>query len=211
MNMPQHATAPTGKLSLFKPPRAKPKTKPKTTRLPKWQKRVSFQQIERDFNTLCRKLDHHRTERKRHGHDYTGVVCIAKGGFLIGKMLAGHMQLPLGVVYAQRYQQAYTKGKTFVDAKIQWSDGKQRKPKAVLVADDLIDEGRTMHAIIRGLGNHYPRLRNPENLDLIAFYHKPNRIEVDLSAHTAITARAVDEFIIFPWEKGPVESKASKF
>ena len=94
-----------------------------------------------DFFGLSQKL----ADKLKVG-DFDSVVCINRGGLVVGRMLSDALGLPLGVISAKSYDvgKAGSAGKVVVDERVSIVGDVGRK---VLIVDDIADNGGTFMAV----------------------------------------------------------------
>ncbi|HXW38045.1 MAG TPA: phosphoribosyltransferase family protein, partial [Nitrososphaerales archaeon] len=72
--------------------------------------------------------------------------------------------------------------------------------KTVLVVDDLVDEGDTLRTVVKHLSS-----KNPRSIRTAVLFRKPwSSVTPDYYLET------LDEWVVFPWEKGEVERALKK-
>ena len=126
---------------------------------------------------------------------YDGIICIATGGLLPGKILAELMDLPLGIVSSKKYGKKREKIENWhVNTNIQWNE----KPnlKSVLVVDDIILEGKTMQKVLQNLIS----FTSAETLDIAVLFEKKGSRVANLDRYKIYKWKDCDEWIVFPWE-----------
>ena len=110
--------------------------------------------------------------------DYAGkevhLICILKGGVFFACELAKHITVPVSLDFMQvsSYGNA-TSSSGIVRIKKDLDDSMEGKE--VIIVEDIIDSGRTLHYLIPVL-----KQRNPESIRLCALLNKPDRREVDV-------------------------------
>ena len=102
------------------------------------------------------------------------LICILKGGVFFACELAKHITVPVSLDFMQvsSYGNA-TSSSGIVRIKKDLDDSMEGKE--VIIVEDIIDSGRTLHYLIPVL-----KQRNPESIRLCALLNKPDRREVDV-------------------------------
>ena len=110
--------------------------------------------------------------------DYAGkevhLICILKGGVFFACELAKHITVPVSLDFMQvsSYGNA-TSSSGIVRIKKDLDDSMEGKE--VVIVEDIIDSGRTLHYLIPVL-----KQRNPASIRLCALLNKPDRREVEV-------------------------------
>lgn len=113
--------------------------------------------------------------------DYAGkevhLICILKGGVFFACELAKRISIPVSLDFMQvsSYGNA-TSSSGIVRIKKDLDDSMENKE--VIIVEDIIDSGRTLHYLIPVLEK-----RNPASIRLCALLNKPERREVDVPIH----------------------------
>ena len=90
------------------------------------KRRISWEEIENGSRSLYRKIPN---------KDYDGIVCIATGGLIFGKLLSDLFSLPLGIVSVSRYGKRGKKiGECQVNTNIHWNKKISRKKPSILLS-----------------------------------------------------------------------------
>lgn len=102
-----------------------------------------------DWETYYRKLKDLSEKVSKDYFDY--VVCIGRGGFLIGDYLSRKLEKPLAVIMASSYVDKTNKQKDLI-----WSElaSSQVVTGHVLLVDDLCDSGETLQEIKKVVSYH---------------------------------------------------------
>lgn len=81
------------------------------------------------------------------------LLCLARGGMLLGDAFSRIFNLPLAVMFTSSYRLAAKQGSLYIDDKI----AKQTNDmgKKVLLLDDLVDSGVTMKNVVEHLKSQY--------------------------------------------------------
>ena len=110
--------------------------------------------------------------------DYAGkevhLICILKGGVFFACELAKRITIPVSLDFMQvsSYGDA-TKSSGIVRIKKDLDD--TLEDKDVIIVEDIIDSGKTLHYLIPVLEK-----RNPRSVKLCALLNKPDRREVEV-------------------------------
>ena len=110
--------------------------------------------------------------------DYEGkevhIICILKGGVFFACELAKRITVPVSLDFMQVSSYGnQTKSTGVVRIKKDLDD--TMEGKHVIIAEDIIDSGKTLHYLIPVLEQ-----RNPASIKLCAMLNKPDRREVDV-------------------------------
>lgn len=114
----------------------------------------------------------------RISEEYAGkevhMICILKGGVFFACELAKHITVPVSLDFMQvsSYGNA-TSSSGIVRIKKDLDDSMEGRE--VLIVEDIIDSGRTLHYLIPVL-----KQRNPSSIRLCALLNKPDRREVEV-------------------------------
>ncbi len=125
--------------------------------------------------------------------DYAGrsvhLICVLKGGVFFACELAKHITVPVSMDFMsvssygnEKHSRGFVKIIKDLDDDIQHKD--------VLIAEDIVDSGRTLSYLMETL-----RSREPESLTLCTLLDKPTRREAQVEvAYTGF--EIPDEFVI---------------
>ncbi len=125
--------------------------------------------------------------------DYAGkqvhLICILKGGVFFACELAKRITVPVSLDFMQvsSYENA-TKSSGIVRIKKDLDD--TIEDEEVLIVEDIIDSGKTLHYLIPVL-----QQRNPASIRLCALLNKPSRREVEVKIDY-LGFDIPDEFVI---------------
>ena len=140
-----------------------------------------------DWNDLEEKIN---SLVEKTGKEYSGIMCIATGGLVIGKLIADHTGLPLYVIAAQSYEKGEEAQKELQIGTI--SNIGTIKGKILLV-DDLSDTGKTLIRIMEEIKKECPLV---SQMSTATIYKKP---------HAKFTpdyyVEEIDKWVVFPYEK----------
>lgn len=150
----------------------------------------------KETETACRFL---AGKLRKNGYD--AVVCIASGGLVPGKLFSGLLGLPLGIVAAKRYSKSNrADSQIFLDARIKWC-APDVHPKKILLVDDLMDEGKTVQSVLRGLAR---QKSGPKTIiDVAVLFYKERNVSVDLKPGRIFYYKKARNWLVFPWEPEP--------
>ena len=82
-------------------------------------------------------------------HQFDSIICINRGGLIIGRVLSDLLSLPIGVISAKGYEKGTTDIKNItINPTISSIDP---IGKNILLVDDLVDSGKTMELIFKHL------------------------------------------------------------
>lgn len=86
-------------------------------------------------------------------HQFDQILCLARGGMLLGDALSRIYDLPLSVLFTSSYRIAEQKGELYIDNQI----AKQNNMlgKRILLVDDLVDSGTTLEGVVQYLKEHH--------------------------------------------------------
>ena len=108
---------------------------------------ISFEEYGSLIEALSQKII--QSERQ-----YDLIICLARGGMLVGDILSRLLQLPLAVMFTSSYQQNGIKADTVRMSDIATIDAEKLKGRVLLV-DDLVDSGATIIEVSRKLRSRY--------------------------------------------------------
>ena len=125
---------------------------------------------------------------------YTSLLCINRGGLIMGRMLSDYLELPLAVISARYYSKKSQQADRLVlDEKISATDELGNR---ILVVDDLIGGGDTMRAVTAFVSEVYPKAV----VHTGAIFQRPEKnFDVDYFAKIS------EDWIVFPYEKKEFE------
>ena len=148
--------------------------------------KIDWKEMEKGCRELYKKLPKNK---------YDGIICIATGGLLPGKILSELMDLPLGIVSSKRYGKKREKIENWrVNTNIQWNE--KARFENILLVDDIIDEGRTIQKVIQNFGNFTAF----KVIDIAVLFNKISKNKIDLGNHKIYKWKDCDKWITFPWE-----------
>jgi len=119
------------------------------------------------------------------------LLCISSGGLVFGKLVSDYINLPLGVIAAS----AYDKGKKEIREKevIMGKITTIANPGGnILLLDDLVDTGATMHHIYR----HILERKETNSIRTGVLYRKPQTI-----FQPDYWVEDTSKWIVFPYER----------
>ena len=132
----------------------------------------------------------HALSDKLKDEDFDSVVCINRGGLVVGRVLSDALGLPLGVISAKSYDvgKVDSAGKVVVDEKVSIVGDVGRK---VLIVDDIADNGGTFMAV----KSFFEDERGLSVLTAAVFRKEGCAIDVDFCA-----SEVGREWIVMPYE-----------
>ncbi len=125
--------------------------------------------------------------------DYEGeevhIICILKGGVFFACELAKRITVPVSIdfMYVSSYGDATVSSG---NVKIVKDLDESIEGKNVLIAEDIIDSGRTLSHLVPMLKN-----RNPKSIKICTLLSKPERREYDIDVEY-IGFKIPDEFVV---------------
>jgi hypoxanthine phosphoribosyltransferase len=140
----------------------------------------------KEYDKLCYKLAEKITSDNI---TFNNVICIARGGLVIGRILADILDLPLHVIYTQRYK----KGSKETYSIIKLTDvlGTSRFRGNILVVDDITDEGVTMKTVVEKIKS----MVDIKTVKSATLFHKPQSVFVP-----DYYVKTTNDWIVFPYE-----------
>ena len=125
--------------------------------------------------------------------DYEGkelhLICILKGGAFFACELAKRISVPLSIDFMCVSSYGNEKSSSGI-VKIVKDLDEPLEGKHVLIAEDIIDSGRTLNYLVPVLNK-----RKPESIEICTLLSKPERREVEVPiAYTGFTIP--DEFVV---------------
>ena len=139
-----------------------------------------------EFDKLCYSLAEKITNDNT---KLDNILCIARGGLVIGRIMSDILGLPLHVMYTQRYKKG-TK-ETYKSIMLTGITGTSLLGGNVLITDDITDEGITMKAVAEKVKD----MDDVRNVKTAVLVHKPRSI-----FKPDYYAKVTDKWIIFPYE-----------
>lgn len=139
-----------------------------------------------EYGKLCYKL----ADKITHGTiAFDNIVCIARGGFVVGEVMSNILNLPLHILYVQRYKKGSKDTHTTIKPTRVIGPSKLRGN--ILVVDDTTDEGITLKTVVE-------KIKSMVDIDAVksgVLIHKPHSIFVP-DYYVKITP----QWIFFPYE-----------
>ena len=122
--------------------------------------------------------------------DFDCLVCINRGGLVLGRYLSDSLNLPLAVISARFYETSSQAEKELVvDAKVSSTNGLGER---ILLVDDLVGSGETMRAVIDTIRRLHPQA----SIKTAALYRTAgSEFPVDYYA------KDKHHWVVFPYEK----------
>ncbi|MFA5358052.1 MAG: phosphoribosyltransferase family protein [archaeon] len=151
------------------------------------KRRISWKEIEDGSRLLYKNIPN------KH---YDGIVCIATGGLIFGKLLSDLFNLPLGIVSVSRYKKKGGKVEhTSANTHVHWNKEIGKKKPSILLVDDIIDEGVTMEKVINALEKKFSKI------DIAVLFYKKERTKIDFSKYKVYYYKVLgNDWVVFPWE-----------
>jgi len=143
---------------------------------------ISWKKLENLTERLIQKIPKNK-------FDY--ILCISSGGLVLGKLVSDYLNLPLGVIAAS----AYDKGKKQIREKevIIGNIATITNPgRKVLLLDDLVDTGATMHQIYR----HILKREKVYSIKTGVLYRKPQTV-----FQPDYFVEETSKWVVFPYER----------
>jgi hypoxanthine phosphoribosyltransferase len=127
---------------------------------------------------------------KSDGRRFDLVIGVARGGIPVAMVISDELALGIDIINVKSYKGIAERKRPMIISTLT----EDVKGKNVLVVDDLIDEGETMHTVL----NHL-RSKKPKSLGTAVLFKKPwSKFEPDYCLEK------LDEWVVFPWERGEV-------
>lgn len=137
------------------------------------------------FEGLAEKL-YKRLEMER----FDIIVCINRGGLVLGRMLSDRFDKPLGVISAIAYKRGKAKSKRIVFDKKVSLIGKLKG--RILLVDDLVGSGKTVKAV----SSYLKKIPKVKKVRTAVLFRKPStKFEPDFFAAQS------SKWIVFPYER----------
>lgn len=122
---------------------------------------------------------------------YDQILCLARGGLVIGDAFNRIFHIPLAVLFTSSYKLNQERGELFIDDQIAKQTNKLGKK--ILVVDDLVDSGHTLKGVIENLKNNY----KPEILHTAVIWKKDSSI---FTPEFYIKETSHDDWLVQPFE-----------
>ncbi|MBR0381787.1 MAG: hypoxanthine phosphoribosyltransferase [Eubacterium sp.] len=130
---------------------------------------------------------------RRISEDYAGkevhLICILKGGVFFACELAKRITLPVSLDFMQVSSYGDATSSSGI-VRIKKDLDETMEDKEVIIVEDIIDSGRTLHYLIPVLMQ-----RNPSSLHLCALLSKPDRREKEVTIDY-LGFEIPDEFVV---------------
>jgi uncharacterized protein len=145
-------------------------------------KKISWKRFDSIANKLVMKI-------KQSNNKYDTIICINRGGLVIGRILSDYLNLPLGIISAKCYDIGAKKPQScLINPNISII---KKIGKKILLVDDLIDSGTTMIKIFNHLKKRFPK----SNIDVAVLYKtKESTFNPDYFVEFK------KDWIVFPYE-----------
>lgn len=147
---------------------------------------ISFDQ----YAGMCERLG---KAIRRAGRKYDAIVCLARGGMLVGDILSRILKLPLGVMVTSAYKEDGVAGEVLL-SDVSITDPSKLKGNILLV-DDLLDSGATITAVEKELYKRY----DCESVDIGVLWWK-HTSEFDPDYWIKYLAEKENGWIVQPFE-----------
>ena len=125
--------------------------------------------------------------------DYAGkelhIICILKGGVFFSCELAKMLTMPVSMDFMQVSSYGNATSTSGIVRIVKDLDDSM-EGKEVLIVEDIIDSGKTLHYLIPVL-----KQRNPKSIRLCALLNKPDRREADVTIDY-LGFELPDEFVV---------------
>ncbi len=124
---------------------------------------------------------------KAKGTKFDIVIGIARGGIPLAMVIADAIEVRMDIINVKSYTGIRQRGKPMILSTL--TSG--IKGKRVLLVDDLIEEGETMHTVLGFLSKE-----KPLEIRTAVLFKKPwSKFEPDFYL------KVVDKWIVFPWDR----------
>ena len=113
---------------------------------------ISWDEYHRSIESLAEQIYQSQWEFDR-------IVCIARGGLRVGDILSRIFQQPLAILSASSYggKHQQERGKLSIADRITMTG--DRLGNKILLVDDLVDSGVTLHQTVGWLKDRYPEIQ----------------------------------------------------
>ena len=147
----------------------------------------SWEQYQNLVTELSEKIKAH------YGNDipYDQILCLARGGLLIGDAFNRIFKIPLAILFTSSYKINKERGELFIDNQIAKQTNKLGNK--ILIVDDLVDSGYTLEGVIQNIQNNY----NPELIHTAVIWKKDSSI---ITPDFYIKETSQDDWIVQPFE-----------
>lgn len=112
------------------------------------------------------------------------ILAVSRGGTIVGTYLSHALNIPMGVIAAKSYEEDHSQREVRLSAIA--AVGELDTSKPWLIAEDLLDTGKTIEAIKRKYSN--------QQFDVAALYHKGKCPQPDFFVER------LNEWLVFPYE-----------
>ena len=129
------------------------------------------------------------------GWEFDAIICLARGGLRVGDALSRIFEKPLGVMTTSSYRASGGQVQGSLKIGDQISAAEDVTHGRVLLADDLVDSGVTLKAVIPELRRRYPSIE--EIRTAVLWYKSVSVIKPDYYAQFLETS---------PWIHQPFEA-----
>lgn len=137
--------------------------------------KISIYLTEEEINARIKQLGREITERFKNEAVY--IVCILKGSVYFATELTKRIDLPMQIDFMKvsSYGEA-TKSSGVIN--IQQDISGSVEGKNVIIVEDIIDTGNTLHRLIELF-----KTRNPKTISICTLLDKPNRRQVEVDVN----------------------------
>ena len=101
---------------------------------------------------------------------YDQILCLARGGLMIGDAFSRIFKIPLAVLFTSSYKINKERGELFIDNQIAKQTNKLGSK--ILIVDDLVDSGITLNGVIENIKNNY----HPELIHTAVLWKKDSSV-----------------------------------
>ena len=133
---------------------------------------------------------------KKDDISFNGIVSIARGGLVLGRMLSDKLELPLHTIHTNRYKIGNNHTTESIASGI--ITGNQELSGNILVVDDLTQSGVTLEKVVRKL----KRIDNVKLIKSATIYNKNNS-----KFKPNYYVKSTEKLIVFPYEVTEYQKK----
>lgn len=147
----------------------------------------SFEQYQDLIAQLARQIHtHHKGQLP-----YDQILCLARGGMVVGDAFSRIFKLPLAVLFTSSYKINQERGELFIDNQI--AKQNNRLGHNILLVDDLVDSGLTLQGVVDNLYTNY----HPTLLDTAVIWKKEHSV---FMPNFHVLNSPSDEWLVQPFE-----------
>ncbi len=154
-------------------------------------KKISWSEFESLSDSLAKKIRSSKIDV---------IVCISRGGLVLGRILSDRLNKPLGVISVRAYKNCTLKQakEIILDKKVSLIEELHGN---ILLVDDVADSGKTMALV----SNFLKKTKKVNSIKTAVLIKKTTgRIEPDFFAKNS------NDWIVFPYEKNEFKKCAGK-